>query len=127
MKIYESDDKFVLTVKGGQFGEFESEPRAIILNNRPIPTKRWITPPEVDDDLFRDCTWEYNYEFREMLCDDKYAYVLFVEYTQDSPSYMSGEAVFFVDETYAKEKIEELRNRGKIAEYDWDASVPTWI
>ncbi|WP_438310760.1 hypothetical protein [Sporosarcina sp. FA9] len=127
MKVYESGDKFVLAVKGGQFREFESTPKAIILNNRPIPTRRWTTPPEVDDDLFKGHTWEYNYEFRELLCDDKHAYVLFVEYIQEKPSYMRGGAVFFVDEAYAKEKIEELRAKGNLAEFNWDASVPTWI
>ncbi|QUW23342.1 hypothetical protein JSQ81_07405 [Sporosarcina sp. Marseille-Q4063] len=127
MQVYQSDDKFVLAVEGGQFREFDSVPKAIITNNRPVPTRMWLTPEEKDIDPFKDTFWLYNYEFREFLCDDNLIHILKIDYTREKPSYAAGEATFFLDAEYVHDKIEELRGRRMLAEYHWDANVPTWI
>ncbi|MFD1929217.1 hypothetical protein ACFSFY_14335 [Sporosarcina siberiensis] len=127
MELYESDDKFVFAVQGGEFREYESQPKAIILNNQPIPTKMWLTPVEEEIDPFKKTHDLYNYEFREYLCDDEPTYILKIEHSREKPSSLSSSATFFLDAHFAIEKIEELRNRGGIAEYNWDASNLTFI
>lgn len=64
-----------LQSKAGVFREFQSEPKAIMLNNQPIPTKLWTTPEGEDINPFKKTIDLYNYEFREFLCDGELIYI----------------------------------------------------
>jgi len=127
MRVYQSDEKFILAVEGGEFREFTSEPKAIILNQPPVPTRMWNTPTEVDENPFSGEEWEYKYDFREFLCDGQKVIILEISCTRYIPGNMFGKAEFFVDSAYAHRKIESLRSSGNIAGFIWDPSTPTWI
>ncbi|WP_174732994.1 hypothetical protein [Mesobacillus harenae] len=126
MKVFESDDKFVLTVNGGYFKEFVSEPKAIILNSRPKPLRKWLTPTEKDENVFTDVNWNYDYEFSEYLCDGDSVYILEILYTRYRPGYAKGKAEFIINSEYANEKIMSLRLRGSIQEFHWDDIAKRW-
>lgn len=126
MNVFKVENKFVLTVDGGEFYAFSSEPEAIISIKRPVPTKLWEVPEIKDRAIFKGEEWIVETVFREFLCDDKKVQILHFEYCRYEPGYVRGKSEFFITEDYAKEKIESLRKTSRIREYTWDAAIPTW-
>jgi hypothetical protein len=126
MEVYRAEENYVLTVKGGEFYELDSVPRAIISMTRPVPTKMWTIPDIKDTSLIPGDENIVTTEIREFMCDDRRIHILFFKYHRYEPGYCSGEAEFFVTEEYINEKMNLLKKTHRITEYCWDESVPTW-
>ncbi|MHC0037897.1 hypothetical protein [Pseudoneobacillus sp. C159] len=41
MEVYKTKEGFVLGVEGGNINNLKSEPEAVLLVDRPVPTKWW--------------------------------------------------------------------------------------
>lgn len=119
IQIYTCDESFVFGINGGKFGDFSSEPIALILRNKPVLLRSWKTPNETEQNPFTSQLWEYEYEFREYLCDQKRVYILCIDYMRIEPSFARGRAEFILEESYVLEKLEELNNRENITEINW--------
>jgi hypothetical protein len=126
MEVYQAEEKFILAVTGGQFYTLSSQQKAMILNERPVPTKWWTVPRFKDKTLSKGDTWNVDTEFREFLCDGEKVYILKFDYHRTEPGYCKGVAEFFVTGEFAKEKIASFRKHSRVREYYWDPTVPTW-
>jgi hypothetical protein len=126
MKVYKADSLYVLGVDGGSFEGMTQEPQAIIGDQRPVPTKMWQTPTEVRENHFEEESWEYDFTFREFQLEEKKIHILQVVYKRYKPGYLGGNCEFIVSEEFVKEKIESLRQRNSLAEYEWDANRGKW-
>jgi hypothetical protein len=65
MRVYKAGELFVVGTDGGSFEGLSQQSEAIILRDRPIPSKMWRTPTEVMDNPFKQESWEYDYTFTE--------------------------------------------------------------
>lgn len=126
MEVFKADGKFVLGVNGGEIYSLRSEHEAIILTNRPVPTKMWTISTIKDTSMHRGEEWYVDTELREFLCDERKVFIFQFKYHRNIPGYCSGIAEFFVTEEYAKEKIDALRKTSRVTEYSWDDTIPTW-
>jgi hypothetical protein len=126
MEVYQSEDKFVIGLCGGEFYSLLSPPKAFISNKKPVPSRCWTIPSIIDKTFVKGQEWAVETELREYICDDKKVFILLFDYFRAEPGYCSGKAEFFVSEEYANEKIASFRSISTISEYSWDATVPTW-
>jgi hypothetical protein len=68
-----------MTLTGGIFDSFHEEPYAIILDNEPRPLRRWCTPTEEIENLFKGEVRNINYSFVEYGTSDDFIYIFTVE------------------------------------------------
>ncbi|MBO1515069.1 hypothetical protein [Metabacillus bambusae] len=125
MHFYKSENKHVIGISGGKFGEFNEEACAIILDEKPIPTRKWESPfmkyQTHNEILEAQCF------FREFSSGDKRVYVFEIEEYRLEPGYIRSKMEFFVDKEYLDMKVDQLRQINQLAVFDWDIANTTWV
>lgn len=71
--------KHIVALRGGVFESFHEEPYAIVLDEKPKPTRKWCTPTEEIDNHFTNEARRIDYSFVEYLTGDKFFYIFQVE------------------------------------------------
>ena len=73
------------------------DPEAVILNQKPVPLRKWKTPTEIRENHFKPEYWEYDYTFFEYKGDDEEnIYFLQTEFRRREPGYIYGVDEYFV-------------------------------
>ena len=126
MHFFKSNNKHIIGLSGGKFESFEEEPYAIILDEKPIPTRKWQSPyltyqSEFNETLETQCT------FLEYTSGEKQIYILQIEEKKLKPRYISRIMEFHINEDYVNSKVEKLRQSNQLAVFEWDIEIPTWI
>lgn len=123
MEVYRAGEKWIIGLKGGWYEDLRKEPDAIILNNRPKPSKKWETPTIMSDIDKNGDYLEFDYTFQEFIGDNNSIYMFQLDFRS---RYSHGIVEYFISEEYAKEKIDYLSKMERVTEFHWN-SEQTWI
>jgi hypothetical protein len=126
MEVYKTKEGFVLGVDGGDFYNLKSGPEAIILEDRPVPTKLWTVSTIKDRSLFKNEEWFVDFDCRGFSCDGREIFIINFRYHRKNPGYCSENAEFFVSEEYVKEKLNSLKKIKNVKEFSWDEKEGNW-
>ncbi|OAS85106.1 hypothetical protein [Metabacillus litoralis] len=128
MQVYKTKDKskWIITLIGGVFDSFHEEPYAIILDEKPKPTRKWCTPTEEIDNHINGEARRIDYSFVEYSAGDKFIYIFKVEDYIMFPKVSGGTSEFFIEKEFVDKKIKHLRENNSLATYDWNAIECTW-